>query len=318
MGDGAEWARPSGAPLRRGPSAPPSRKRKATRNAPQILSGLADLPPRCTAIIADLWGTLHNGERAFDGVLTALEKLRARGVPVCLLSNSPRPVAALAAQLAAMGIRQDRYAHLVSSGEATIRALRRRDRAWLRALGRRYCVIGPPETAALLQGLAYIRVPDAAGADFVLVTGAEPGTGIAAYEAVLRACLARGLPMICANPDRHVVVGTRRLMCAGAIAARYAAEGGVVHAFGKPAQPIFRQCLRLLRRDPRAVLMVGDSLETDIAGAQEAGIAAAFIPGPLYPGVPWGHPLPGAAAHLDRLFARTGHWPDFILPGFRW
>lgn len=288
------------------------------RKEPRVLTGLAELPPRYTAVIADLWGTIHNGEHAFAGAIAALQQLRRHRIPVCLLSNSPRPAAALAAYLAAMGIARDCYDHLVSSGEATIRALRRRDQGWLRRLGRRYCVIGPPDTAALLRGLAYKPVAGPAAADFVLVTGAAPGAAIAAYEADLRACLARGLPMICANPDREVLIGARRVMCAGAIAERYVALGGEVHAFGKPARPIFRQCLRLLRRDPGAVLMIGDGLETDIAGANAAGIATAFIPGPLYGGGLWAPGLPASAAQFAPLFEQSGHWPDIILPGFRW
>ena len=56
---------------------------------------------------------------------------------------------------------------------------------------------------------------------------------------MLQQCLARGLPMICANPDVMVERGGRIIYCAGAIARAYEALGGEVAYAGKPYVPIY-------------------------------------------------------------------------------
>ena len=68
-----------------------------------------------------------------------------------------------------------------------------------------------------------------AAADFVLCTGPlEDHASLDRHEPVLAQCRARGLPMLCANPDLWVMRGEHRLVCAGLIAQRYAELGGRV------------------------------------------------------------------------------------------
>ena len=54
---------------------------------------------RISMMLIDLWGGLHDGERALPGAVAALNSLRSAGVRICLLSNSPRRATAVAARL---------------------------------------------------------------------------------------------------------------------------------------------------------------------------------------------------------------------------
>ena len=69
----------------------------------------------------------------------------------------------------------------------------------------------------------------------------------AALEDTLRLAAARGLPMICANPDFQVTLPSGKVgYMPGVIASAYEALGGSVSYFGKPHAPAYAEALRLL------------------------------------------------------------------------
>jgi HAD superfamily hydrolase (TIGR01459 family) len=291
--------------------------RPSASTVPLLLSGLAEVADRYDGTIIDLWGTVHDGVQAYAAAIDVLCRLRAHGVPVCLLSNAARSTAAIAARLADLGIDADCHDHLVSSGQATIEAFRQPD-AWHAALGRTYYLIAPDDGELLLQGLGYTRVEDPNEAAFVLNTGSTPGTELVHYETTLRACASRNLPMICANPDLFVKVADRLIMCAGAIARRYEAFGGRVRYHGKPGTAIYQECLKLMKRPAHAVLAIGDGLETDIAGACAMDMDSVFVLGGLHAECLSETGAALARDQLQRLFARSGHAPTYVMPYLRW
>ena len=88
--------------------------------------------------------------------------------------------------------------------------------------------------------------------------------------------------MICANPDLEVIRGGVRVICAGALAARYEQLGGAVRSLGKPDPAIYGPVLAMLGTDRHRTLAVGDSLRTDIAGAKAAGVDACWVLGGIH------------------------------------
>lgn len=291
--------------------------RPAASRAPTFLPGLAAVARNYDGFIIDLWGTVHDGVKAYAAAIDVLSRLRAQPASVCLLSNAARSIADIARKLTGMGLDKSCYDHLVSSGEATIEALCRPG-ADHRVPGETYYFIGPEDGEPLLQGLGYIRVDDPSAAAFILNTGSTPGTDLAHYERALCACARHRLPMICANPDLFVKVGGHHVMCAGTIARRYEAVGGQVRYYGKPDPAIYRDCLERMKRPASAVLAVGDGLETDIAGAHAAGMDSVFVLGGLH--VDYLDQAGAAPARdvLQPLFARSGCTPTYVMPYLRW
>jgi HAD superfamily hydrolase (TIGR01459 family) len=116
-------------------------------------------------------------------------------------------------------------------------------------------------------------------AEFVLNTGPWGwDEDVARYEEMLQAARSRNLPMVCANPDIVVHHQGRRAICAGAIAQRYETLGGSVRWHGKPFAAVYDRALALLGiADRSRILALGDSLRTDIAGANGAGIASVVV-----------------------------------------
>lgn len=285
------------------------------------LSGIASVIDRYDGVILDLWGVLHDGEQPYPGVPECLDRLREAGKVICLLSNAPRRTGGVIAKLEGMGIGRERYHHVMTSGEAAYDALRDRDDPWHAALGRRLYHIGPDRDMDVYQGLDYTLAASPDEADFVVNTGivdfAEP---LSAYEPALEACRRRNLPMVCANPDLIVMVGEQMVICAGTLAQRYEEMGGDVFWHGKPHAPVYDRCLSLMGvADKRRILAVGDSLRTDVAGANAAGIDVALVTFGIHReelGGAWGEAVD--PAKLAAAAAAAGHHPTYGIPSLRW
>jgi HAD superfamily hydrolase (TIGR01459 family) len=286
-----------------------------------MLEGLSEVIDRYDGFILDLWGVLHDGVRPYPGAIDGVRRLRQQRKRAIILSNGPRRAAALIRRIAEIGITPDLYDGLHSSGEETWRLLRERADPAIAALGRRVFPIAPERDRDLLDGLDLEIAEDPAAAEFLLVTGlADAAETVADYERVLAAGAARERPLLCANPDLEVVRGGVREYCAGALAARYEALGGRVLYVGKPHPVVYRTCLaRLAPVDRSRILAVGDSLRTDVAGANGVGVDSLLVLGGIH-----AEELAGAAdprpdpARLAAACARAGHWPTYAVPAFTW
>ena len=89
------------------------------------LPGFAPLAERFDGFILDLWGVIHDGVNAFPHAVDCLTRLREAGKRTLLLSNVPRPNDAAQAMMRGMGIPDDLYTDILTSGEAVRRALQR-------------------------------------------------------------------------------------------------------------------------------------------------------------------------------------------------
>lgn len=278
-------------------------------------TGFAPLAARYDGFILDLWGVIHDGVSPYPGAVDCLRRLREAGKPVVLLSNAPRRAHVAAEAMRGMGIAEDLYTGIVTSGEVTHVLLRDRSLPAFAGLGRRLYHLGPERDRNVFAGLDLETVARPADAGFFLNTGPDDTrspTSIEPYEAELRASLDAGLPMVCANPDLEVIRGGARLICAGALALRYEELGGTVLWVGKPDPAVYRPVFDLLGVPPARVLAVGDSLRTDIAGARAAGVDSCWVLGGI-------HAEEFATPDLAEAAARAaGLSPVALLPAFRW
>ncbi len=288
---------------------------------PTFCSGLADLASRYRGFIVDPWGVLHDGATPYPAALGGLAELRAAGKRVALLSNSGRRAASHRQRLAGLGITADLYDALVTSGEATWRALAGRSDPWFAGLGRRCVLWSRAGDRSLVDDQKLELVADLERADFLLLAGIEDDARLEQFTAALERAAARGLPMICANPDVVAVQpGGGFGIAPGAVARHYQDLGGRVVHVGKPHRPVFELCLEMLAPlAPGEVLVVGNSVAHDIAGGAGMGLATALIMAGIHaPLFDLERGLSANAAALDRLQAEYGARPDWVLPRFRW
>ena len=284
-------------------------------------AGLAPLAAAYDAYICDLWGVLHDGVRAFPDAIDCLEHLRDAGAKIAVLSNAPRRAAEVEARMNELGIAPGLYDFVLSSGEMAWRNLAERRDPWHAGLGRRAYHVGPKRDEGIRKGLDYEFVTEISAADFLLNTGAHrTDSKLEDYAEVLETGVRLSLPMICANPDLEVIRGGQREICAGLLAQQYETLGGEVRYHGKPYGEAYEICLSELGlSDASRTAALGDSLRTDIAGAQAAGIAPILIAGGIHAealGIAEGE-TPNQQA-VDRLCADAGLTPAACLPILRW
>ena len=251
---------------------------------PAILPGLSPLASTFDAVILDLWGVVHDGQRVFPWVPDTLRRLKQAGKHVMLLSNAPRREAVVAARNAEIGLDPAWVDGIVTSGEEAWRHMAEKPDAFHQKLGDRCLHLGGPRDRTMREGLPFTFVETPEDATCILNTGsAETDGARAATDDVLARAARRDLPMVCANPDRVVIAGGRREPCAGAIADAYEALGGRVAWHGKPFPGVYARAMRRLGHpDSARVLCVGDAMETDMKGAAAAGLPALFVFGGIH------------------------------------
>ena len=283
-----------------------------TRAAIPILHSIAELADTADAWIVDIWGVMHNGARAFAAAGEACRRFRAGGGIVVLLSNAPRPFAAVIEQMTRLGVDPAAYDTGVTSGDAT----RGMIEAWA---GRRLLHIGPERNLGLFAGLD-VETAAAETAQGIVCSGLYDDTKEtpADYAPLFDHLAARGLPMICANPDLVVERGDKLVYCAGSLAAAYAQKGGEVAYAGKPHLPIYERTFATIERlkggrvAKARMLAIGDGVDTDLAGAHAAGLNSVFIASGVH--------LPGEMNErvLSHLFAGRPFTPLAALPALAW
>ncbi|WP_319531081.1 TIGR01459 family HAD-type hydrolase [uncultured Cohaesibacter sp.] len=241
------------------------------------ISGLSAIAPNYKGALCDIWGVLHNGVAYFDDAAVALQNFRKQSGPVILVTNAPRPNGPIKAQLERLGVPSDSYDDVVTSGDVT--------RSALIATGKTKLLhLGPERDLSLYDDLDVVLVGEEE-AEMVCCTGLlnEFEETPDDYDDILQSIARRNLPFICANPDRVVQKGERMFFCAGALSDRFEAFGGETTLVGKPQAPIYEASLAALDAangsplDKSDVLIIGDSLPTDMRGGHYQKIDSLFI-----------------------------------------
>jgi HAD superfamily hydrolase (TIGR01459 family) len=243
----------------------------------RFVERLRDLTDGVEVILSDIWGVVHNGLESFPEACEALHTYRTNGGTVILITNAPRPADSVQRQLQKLGVADDTYDAIVSSGDLTRHYVADHP-------GRKVFWLGPERDSSIYRGLD-LKLSPLAQADYIVCTGLLDDETESAedYRPMMQEALARKLTLICANPDIVVERGDRLIYCAGAIAELYRELGGEVIFYGKPHRPIYERAIQLaaehgghgIKLD--RVLAIGDSVRTDLAGAHGFGIDCLFV-----------------------------------------
>jgi HAD superfamily hydrolase (TIGR01459 family) len=288
---------------------------------PTFCSGVADLAARYDHFVVDQWGVLHDGHAPYPDAIACLRELRAAGRRVVLLSNSGKRTRINRARLREIGFGEELFDDVVTSGEATWRALADRSEPFFRELGRRCVLWSRYGDRSLVEDLDLETVADADEADFLLLGGIEDTARLEDFQGVLERAAARDLRMVCANPDIVAVQANGVFgMAPGAVARHYEGLGGRVFYVGKPHRPIYQLALEALGNPPPgSTVAIGDSVEHDIAGAAGVALDTALIMSGIHgAGFDLIGDLAANQAALARLEAEYGVRPRWLLPRFCW
>src|ERR1700680_3526060 len=226
----------------------------------RFVEQLRDVIDGVEIVLSDIWGVVHNGLEAFPEACEALHTFRRRGGTVILITNAPRPADSVQRQLRKLGIADETYDAIVSSGDLTRHFVADHP-------GRKMFWIGPERDSSIHRGLDPALAP-LLEADYIVCPGLFDDETESAedYRAMMLQARERKLPLICANPDIVVERGDRLIYCAGAIADLYRGLGGEVIFYGKPHRPIYERAIDLAAERQAhpvqlaRVLAIGDSV----------------------------------------------------------
>jgi HAD superfamily hydrolase (TIGR01459 family) len=281
------------------------------KHASAVITGLRAIADKFDHVLLDQWGTLHEGTAIFPDALDCLARLRHAGKRVMVLSNSGRRAHDNQQRLAALGLPVDSYDGLLSSGEVAWNGLRAREVAPFNELGHTCFLITRGGDHSIVNGLGLSLVDDMQDAEFILLGGLDEAVSEPEHwRERLTVAAALRVPMLCANPDLTMFGAGRLIPAPGALAAFYQSLGGAVEFVGKPHAPIFAAALKKLGSPaPQRVLVVGDSLDHDIAGGRGAGMLTAFIRSGVHRNtLAKTANLPQAIETLVGSESRTPHW----------
>ena len=254
----------------------------------QIITAFDEISGQYDAAFVDLWGCMHNGVHALPDAVAAMQKYRAAGGIVVLVTNSPRPWDSVARQIHGFGIPDDAWDAIATSGDSARAAMFRG------IVGEKIWFMGEtPRDDDFFKPLKIIenpvniqKVPLDQAEGIVCCGPFDPLADLDVNRPEFLYAKQKGLKLLCANPDIVVDRGEVREWCAGALAALYTDMGGESLYFGKPHPPIYDLARRRLAAltnapsDPR-IIAIGDGIRTDILGAVQEDIDALFISGGL-------------------------------------
>jgi len=254
----------------------------------QIIDNFAAIADQYDVAFVDLWGCMHNGITAFPEAVAAMQSFRAGGGKVVLVTNSPRPWESVARQIFDMGVPEDAWDAIATSGDSARAAMFRG------IVGEKVYFMGEsPRDDDFLAPLRIIDNP--VNIQTVPLAEAEGIVCCGPFDALADPAVNRpdflyakqkGLKLLCANPDIVVDRGEVREWCAGALAALYTEMGGESLYFGKPHPPIYDLARRRMEKlddlpdDPR-IIAIGDGVNTDVLGGVQEQIDVLFITGGL-------------------------------------
>lgn len=230
------------------------------------VAGVSDRTRRSQSIkgvILDLSGVLYVSGQAVTGSVAALGRLRAAGIPVRMVTNTTRKSAeAVVAQLNELGFAVAPQ-ELVTAPHAARRHLQHH--------GLRPYLVVHPDLRATFGDLAQ-HDPTA-----VVIGDAGEGFTYSVLNHAFR-LVTEGAPLIAMGRNRYFREADGLSLDAGPFVAalEYASDSQAL-VVGKPAPALFHSAVESLGLAPREVLMVGDDVEADVAGAQAAGLAASLV-----------------------------------------
>jgi NagD protein len=226
-----------------------------------------------TGYLIDMDGVIYRENHLIDGAIDFVEALNATGTPFLFLTNNSAPTAEdLAVRLKHLGMPALSPRHFYTSALNTAEFLSETHPT---------CTVFVIGEGGLLTALHEQRIAnDSIHPSYVIV-----GEGGATTEKLAKAheCIERGARLLATNPDNWCPVSSDKTRPgAGALAAFLeASTGRRAYYLGKPNGYMFHRARRKLVESARGELeefvMIGDTMETDIRGAVEAGMHSFLV-----------------------------------------
>ena len=225
------------------------------------------LPNSLHGILLDIDGVLHVSMKPIPGAAETISWLTQHNYQTCFVTNTTTlSQAALAERLQQIGLPISEQT-ILTAPVATANYIRHN------LPGRRCWVLTKGATAIDFAGIDLVEDH----ADVVVIGGAEE---LLTYETLNHAfrMLMDGASLLAMHTNRYWRTSSGLQLDSGPfVRALEVASGKEAIVLGKPNAAFFNQALQMLNIPADEALMIGDDIENDIAGAQQAGLHAALV-----------------------------------------
>jgi HAD superfamily hydrolase (TIGR01459 family) len=245
-------------------------------------------------ILLDAYGVFWGGN-AFGllaGAALAMKELVSSGKIVGILSNSTQASSVEMEKFDRQGLKLNSHFHFLVTSAEVAKHIFLNEKLPFKTPRKTYYLFGQkhsiyPSSDIVYEGTTYTESPHLEDADFIYVLtphiNGEDQLDPEVFRKEVEKLFPKNLPMVCPNPDRFAHEGNppRAVVRQGSIAELYEKMGGHVYYIGKPEESSFRMAMKEFKKrqikDPKDILMVGDTPETDIRGAKRFGMKAALV-----------------------------------------
>ena len=273
-------------------------------------SVFADIAADFPVIFFDSYGVLRNHHGTIPGAMDTVARLRKAGKHIRVLTNNAaRSPEVAASRLEDYGLAGICAAEIITSGATTRHFLEQKVKHG------KVAYLGTPASAAYIIGAGLEAIPisqvnldrldEIRAVAFLDDEGYDMNVDINRLINILRKCK---IPVVVANTDLLYPTTSNDVALATGSIARLAEYvlGRKFVKFGKPASQMFQMGLDSVAADmptvrPADILMVGDTLHTDILGGNTYGMATALVLS--------GNTRPESA---ETEIAASGIIPDFV------
>ncbi len=225
----------------------------------------------------DLWGVIVEGDHLYPGVIEGINEILTQK-NVIFLTNAPRPNYLLTKKLQSWGLNNITPEKIVSSGDISRQLIQEHQKT----LNHRVKIfhLGQERNEDTLHNIDCDLISQIEQADILLLSlYRDEHENINEYNQLLeKAAQLPHLHNICSNPDVIIPVQENIRYCSGYFANIIEKHGGSVIYAGKPKASIYNRVFELhpnINKD--RILMIGDTFETDILGANNSGIHSALV-----------------------------------------
>jgi HAD superfamily hydrolase (TIGR01450 family) len=256
--------------------------------------------------LVDAYGVFWDGSNFIEGTKDTLKALVENGKFVIILSNTTQRSTPAIEKYAKLGLIQGKHYHeLITSGEVARTYLEKG--LALEGSPKKYYTFGTANHS-LFEGLEYepvplekaefiyIGIPQFTNAQKISIDGKYPlyesclsqagqaqywdTTEISAFSTIVEELANTSLPVLNANPDLMAPEKCKTtqtlnfVVRQGYIAKKLEEKKVKIQQFGKPYNQVYEFCRNLLQKELKnsRVVMIGDTVETDILGAHNAKI----------------------------------------------
>lgn len=229
-------------------------------------------------ILFDLWGVIIEDGKNYPGVIDVVNEV-IKQKTTFFLSNAPRPNFVIAENLSKWGLNTVTAEKVLTSGDVARNMIEEANQKLSGRVAKIYH-LGDDRNDDILINMHYELVDDIDDADILLLSlHRDSDEDINQFNDILKKAAENpNITTICSNPDITVPKGDSFRYCAGHFASIVENFGGEVVYTGKPKKIIYDRILKMNHNIPHdKILMVGDTFETDVLGANQAGIHSALV-----------------------------------------